>query len=360
MKLTDICDFQGGSQPPKSQWSDEQKDGYIRMLQIRDYTQENSKVEYIKATNSTKTCKEDDILIARYGASLGKILTGLSGAYNVAMMKVIIDENKVDRNFIYNFLKSNIFQNYIKNVGERSAQAGFNKDELSKIEISLPILKEQKKIANKLDKVQEIIDLRKKQIDELDKLIESQFVEMFGDVLTNSKKYEQTKLDEIALLRAGKSINKNKIKKEYFKGSYPCYGGNGIRGYVDTYSDEGNIPLIGRQGALCGNVQLCSGKFYATEHAVRVIPFKEINTYWLYFTLKMLNLNRLAIGVAQPGLTIEKLNKELIPIIDIKDQKNFESFVQLINKQKYMIRKSLKEIEKLQECLMNKYFGGKI
>ena len=79
VRLCDICDFQGGSQPPKDEWSFEQKDGYIRMLQIRDFTQtRNVEKEYIKLTSSTKTCEVDDILIARYGASVGKILTGLS------------------------------------------------------------------------------------------------------------------------------------------------------------------------------------------------------------------------------------------------------------------------------------------
>ncbi len=195
MKLTDICDFQGGSQPPKNQWSSEPKEGYIRMLQIRDFTQDNSKVEYVKITNSIKKCNGKDILIARYGASIGKILTGLSGAYNVAMMKVVIDENIVDRNFIYNFLKSDMFQNYIKNVGQRAAQAGFNKEELSKININLPTLEEQKNIAQELNKVQEIIDIRKKQIDQLYELIKSQFVEMFGSV--KDSKWKKEKLEDI-------------------------------------------------------------------------------------------------------------------------------------------------------------------
>lgn len=100
MKLTDVCYFQGGSQPPKNQWSDEPREGYIRMLQIRDFTQDNSKVEYVKITNSTKKCEEKDILIARYGASIGKILTGLSGAYNVAMMKVIFENAYGDKNVV--------------------------------------------------------------------------------------------------------------------------------------------------------------------------------------------------------------------------------------------------------------------
>ena len=92
IKLCDVCDFQGGSQPPKDEWSFDFKAGYVRMLQIRDFTQsERVAPEYIKITKTTRICEADDILIARYGASLGKILTGLAGAYNVAIMRTIPD-----------------------------------------------------------------------------------------------------------------------------------------------------------------------------------------------------------------------------------------------------------------------------
>ena len=102
VKLTDVCDFQGGSQPPKDEWSFEENQGYIRMLQIRDFTQSEKIVpEYIKISNSTKICESDDILIARYGASIGKILTGLAGAYNVAIMKTVPDTSKVDKRYLY-------------------------------------------------------------------------------------------------------------------------------------------------------------------------------------------------------------------------------------------------------------------
>ena len=128
VNLCDVCDFQGGSQPPKEQWIDEEKDGYIRMLQIRDFTQaDRVKPEYVKISPNIKTCCEDDILIARYGASVGKILTGLSGAYNVAIMKTIPDENMLNKRYLYYYLLSDVFQNAILNVGSRAAQAGFNK-----------------------------------------------------------------------------------------------------------------------------------------------------------------------------------------------------------------------------------------
>ena len=93
LKLTDICDFQGGSQPPKEQWTNELKDGYIRMLQIRDFTQGKNENEYVKISNTLKTCEDDDILIARYGASVGKVLSGLSGAYNVAIIKKTLPQD---------------------------------------------------------------------------------------------------------------------------------------------------------------------------------------------------------------------------------------------------------------------------
>lgn len=137
IKLIDVCDFQGGSQPPKSEWINKAADGYIRMLQIRDFTQDREEKEFVKLTNTIKTCKKDDVLIARYGASVGKILTGLEGAYNVAIMKSIPDENKINKKYLYYYFHTQYFQHNIKNVGSRAAQAGFNISELDKFNIYL-------------------------------------------------------------------------------------------------------------------------------------------------------------------------------------------------------------------------------
>ena len=127
VKLTDVCDFQGGTQPPKSVWKKDLEDGYIRMLQIRDFTQrEKNNVEYIPYKKTLKTCEEQDILIGRYGASVGKICTGLSGAYNVALVKTKPNLDKIRRDFILHLLRGTIFQNFILNVGDRAAQAGLN------------------------------------------------------------------------------------------------------------------------------------------------------------------------------------------------------------------------------------------
>lgn len=193
MKLIDVCDFQGGSQPPKEEWAFEEQDGYIRMLQIRDFTQSEKVIpEYIKVSNSTKTCEVDDILIARYGASIGKILTGLAGAYNVAIMRTVPDTSKVQKRYLYYYLKSPYFQNAILNVGSRAAQAGFNKEDLSKLEIKCPALIDQGEIVSVLEKVESVIQKRKQELQLLDNLIKARFVELFV-----GKKYEIVKAGSI-------------------------------------------------------------------------------------------------------------------------------------------------------------------
>ena len=147
--LTEVCDFQGGSQPPKKDWIQEPADGYIRMLQIRDFTQEGKfKAEYVKNSNSVKTCAEDDVLIGRYGASVGKILTGHAGAYNVAIMKSIPDRNVLNVVYLLKYFLTPYFQDYIIAIASgRGAQAGFNKEDLSNREILLPPMDLQEQFA---------------------------------------------------------------------------------------------------------------------------------------------------------------------------------------------------------------------
>ena len=197
IKLCDVCDFQGGSQPPKDEWSFDLKDGYIRMLQIRDFTQ-NEKVapEYIKITKTTKTCGADDILIARYGASLGKILTGLAGAYNVAIMRTIPDTNVLEKKYLYYYLKSPVFQRFLLNVGSRAAQAGFNKYDLQELLIPNITRNEQVKIVGILERVETVIEARQKELQKLDDLIKARFVEMFGDPIDNPREYPVHQLSE--------------------------------------------------------------------------------------------------------------------------------------------------------------------
>lgn len=128
------------------------------------------------------------------------------------------------------------------------------------------------------------------------------------------------KIRNIFTLQAGKNIQAAEIHKNPFPGSYPCYGGNGIRGYVAKSNRSGDYPIIGRQGALCGNINRGTGEFYATEHAVCVETYSSVNVTWACLFLTALNLNQFATATAQPGLAVANINEVFIPLPPLNEQ----------------------------------------
>ena len=130
-----------------------------------------------------------------------------------------------------------------------------------------------------------------------------------------------TTLGEIFNLQAGKNITaKDIFTRQDTDHRFPCYGGNGLRGYVSSYNREGHFPLIGRQGALCGNINEANGQFYATEHAIVVDTHCETNIDWAINVLLYLNLNQYATSTAQPGLSVGTINEVMIPVPPLEEQ----------------------------------------
>ena len=133
--------------------------------------------------------------------------------------------------------------------------------------------------------------------------------------------WEWTTLGEVFTLQAGKNITAKDISdKEDSEHRFPCYGGNGLRGYVCSYNRNGRFPLIGRQGALCGNINFAEDLFYATEHAVVVETYCKTDVEWAVYSLIHLNLNQYATSTAQPGLSVNTINEVLIPLPPIEEQ----------------------------------------
>ncbi|MDO0821299.1 restriction endonuclease subunit S [Desulfosporosinus nitroreducens] len=160
--FTSLIDIQGGTQPPKSQFVSSLQEGYVRLVQIRDFASYDY-IVYIPAKDNLRYFEEKDILIARYGASLGRICTGLSGACNVALAKTIFPHQVFHTKFMYWLLNSEWFQNPLLSIS-RTAQAGFNKEDLSGFKMPLPPLSEQQRIVDliellfeKLDRAKELV-----------------------------------------------------------------------------------------------------------------------------------------------------------------------------------------------------------
>ena len=382
MKLIDVCDFQGGSQPPKEEWAFEEQDGYIRMLQIRDFTQSEKVIpEYIKVSNSTKTCEVDDILIARYGASIGKILTGLAGAYNVAIMRTVPDTSKVQKRYLYYYLKSPYFQNAILNVGSRAAQAGFNKEDLSKLEIKCPALIDQGEIVSVLEKVESVIQKRKQELKLLDNLIKARFVEMFGDPVINSLSWEEHRFEEyIEFLTSGsrgwskyfvneknelfitiKNVKNNHIVLDNIQYIDAPQNKEAERTKVKTgdllvsiTADLGRTAVVDKEVAEKGA--------YINQHLSLVrLDAERINPLFVSHFLETeggkLQFKSKNQSAVKAGLNFEAIKslKVLAPPIELQNQ--FADFVRAVDKSKVAVQKALDETKLLFDSLMQQYFG---
>jgi type I restriction enzyme S subunit len=124
-------------------------------------------------------------------------------------------------------------------------------------------------------------------------------VEWLGQV---PEHWEVCALKRIVRMQSGESITAESIAET---GEFPVYGGNGLRGYTSASTHDGEFVLIGRQGALCGNINYASGKFWASEHAVIATPTQPVATHWLGEMLRAMNLNQYSVSAAQPGLSVE-------------------------------------------------------
>jgi len=158
VRHNDLFDISGGSQPPKSDFSLEEKEGYIRLYQIRDYGEKPSPV-YIPISKASKITQKGDILLARYGGSLGKVFFAEDGAYNVAMAKVeyLFNKSLIDHDYLYYYYNCSLYQDLVKG-NNRSAQGGFNKEDLGSLFVPLPPLAEQHRIVAKIEQLMKEID----------------------------------------------------------------------------------------------------------------------------------------------------------------------------------------------------------
>ena len=384
VKLGEVCDFQGGSQPPKEEWIAEFKPGYVRMLQIRDFTQSrNFAPEYVLKSKKNKLCEKNDVLIGRYGASVGRILTGLAGAYNVALLKAMPDEKIVLKPYLKRYFQSDYFQSFLKNVCEsRAAQAGFSKEDIYDCSFPLLSITKQKLIGDILDKVDKIIEFQKKRLEELDSLVQSVFYKMFGDPVENIMSWRVEQLKKMTL-KIGSGATPKGGNENYKLVGIPLIRSLNVYNGIFQYK---NLAFIDEKQALALNNVIVNkddvllnitGASVARscivpEHLVparvnqhvAIIRVKNefLNSIYLCalftsssYQKKLLNLSK-SNGATREALTKSDLEKLPIPLPPLSLQLRFAVIIEKIEQQKELVKKALQESEDLFQRLMQDLF----
>ena len=256
--------------------------------------------------------RENCMVISRFGMSeqctrfvKGKFFLNDSGL-TLSMKKNCMIQVFMDWQILY-------LNNTIYSLGRGAAQKNLDTKALAEVVIAYPNNPtEQQRIVNRLDSAFAKIDAIKanaeKSLNEAKALFQASLKEM----LEPKEGWNSMKLGDFAYMKAGDFVKASDIYQNYAEGLYPCYGGNGFRGYVNEPNQEGDYCLIGRQGALCGCVNRAKGIFRTTEHAVIVKPYQDIPTSLVYYMLINLNLNKYATGAAQPGLSVKNIAEQVI------------------------------------------------
>jgi type I restriction enzyme S subunit len=156
VRFGELLDFQGGGQPPKSNFSDVPLPDYVQLIQIRDLGDKPQPV-FIPRALASKFCTPSDVMVGRYGASVGKVFWGKDGAYNVALVKMVDEHQAFDRGFLFRFLLSPLGQSLFSGIS-RSAQDGFNKNDIESKLIPFAPLTEQSRIVARVEELMRLCD----------------------------------------------------------------------------------------------------------------------------------------------------------------------------------------------------------
>lgn len=271
------------------------------------YTKFISEKEHKFLTRSFKMAK-GDILMTRIG-SVGEcrlIDWNVEASFYVSL--ALLKVHGAHARYVAQYSNSRAFKQEVELHSLPSATPKkINLGPISAIQIAVPPIEEQRAIADVLDDVDALLSA-------LDRLIAKKRdlkQAAMQQLLTGQTRlpgfegeWKVVRLSDVCSMRSGEGITSADIDDFSL---YPCYGGNGLRGYTSRFTHDGGFALIGRQGALCGNVVGVTGRFFASEHAVVVTPFLQTDIRWLTYSLTKMKLNQYSESSAQPGLSVSKV-----------------------------------------------------
>ena len=276
LKISDVCDFIGGSQPPKSEFSNFPKEGYIRLVQTRDFKTDNF-ITYIPKDSTSKFFDKTDIMIGRYGPPIFQIFRGMEGAYNVALLKAM-PKPIIIKDYLYYFLLQKSVFEYVDKLSARTGgQTGVDLYSLYKYPINLPDIENQKKIAKVLSDLDAKIELNNKintELEAMAKTLYDYWFVQFDFPNENGKPYKSS---------GGKMVWNGELKREIPEGwevkslSYICEIINGYAFKSEWYTDSG-IKIIRTKNFENGYVDLNDLVFLDNEFAKQFDKY-QLKTY---------------------------------------------------------------------------------
>ncbi len=289
-------------------------------------------------------------------------LLGFDTTLNQSCMALFPKKDLLTSDFLFQWYRK-VGEEYGLNYTQGTKQQSYNAELIKILPISLPLVTEQKKIASYLSNLDHLITLHQRKLEKLQLVKKSMLEKMFpknGSKIPEIRfegfadDWEQRKLGEVTQkFKSGNSLKADKISES---GAYPVYGGNGLRGYTSTYNHEGEFALIGRQGALCGNMNYFIGKAYFTEHAVAVEADENNNTRFMYYMLDTMNLGQYSDQSAQPGLAVNKLIKLENMFPKKEEQIKIENYFQSIDHLITLHQRKLEKMKSFKKSLLEKLF----
>lgn len=296
------------------------------------------------------------------GTSFGPhIWQGPLGLLNYHTWKVVVDEAAVSPKFFAHALKG--LTEFIEGQAHgASALVHVQKWQMEGFELALPqSVREQEAIAEALSDVDALIE-------SMETLIAKKRAIKQGtmqDLLSGKKRlpghvesWKLKNLGDLCMLKSGEGITSASIDQY---SPYPCYGGNGLRGYTRTYTHDGRYALIGRVGALCGNVNLVTGRFFASEHAIVATPDGDTSVDWLALLLERMKLNRFSEASAQPVLTVTKLEKlEVFAPVSEDEQADIAQVVKGMTEEIDALQAKAEKARQIKQGMMQELLTGRI
>ena len=362
-RLGDVCTVVSGSTPKST--VPEYWDGDIKWITPAELSNDtyiiNDSARHITALGVAKTGLKSfpaGTVILSSRAPIGKTaIAGCEMFCNQGFKNLICSE-KIDSKYLYYFLSGKT--NYLNSLGRGATFKEISKAIVENIEIPLPEVEEQKRIAARFERLLRLIQLQKAELEELDKLVKSRFIELFGDPETNPKEWTRQRLDQICENLDSRRVPITSTDRK--TGNYPYYGASGIVDYVEDYIFDEDILLISEDGAnlVMRSTPIAfsvSGKVWVNNHA-HVVRFESKATQkYIEICFALTDISGSITGTAQPKLNQAKLNAMMFCVPPIELQKQFAAFVEQTDKSKLAVQKGLQELEILKKSLMQQYFG---